>query len=81
MKGTVTVRFFAAAAEAAGQQEALAEAGRAADVRAALVDRFGDDFARVLGQCALVSGGGRLDDAAPIESGSTVDVLPPFAGG
>ncbi len=81
MTGTITVRFFAAAAEAAGRDQAIAEASDAGALRAELADRYGSQFARVLGQCALLSGGGRLDDAAVIEPGATVDVLPPFAGG
>ena len=79
--GMVTVRFFAAAAEAAGEQETLAEPGRAADLRAALADRYGAELERVLGQCALMSDGGRLEDGSTVAAGATVDVLPPFAGG
>ncbi|MDN4482408.1 MoaD/ThiS family protein [Demequina lignilytica] len=80
-RGTVTVRFFAGAAEAAGEDQTLAEAGTVADLRAALADRYGAELERVLTQCSMMSGGGRLEEAAVIEPGATVDVLPPFAGG
>lgn len=80
-RGTVTVRFFAGAAEAAGEDQTLAEAGTVADLRAALADRYGAELERVLAQCALMSDGGRLEDDAALAPGATVDVLPPFAGG
>ncbi len=79
--GTVTVRFFAGAAEAAGLDQTLAEAGTVADLRAALADRSGAVLDRVLAQCWVLWGGGRLADAADSDPGATVDVLPPFAGG
>ena len=82
---TVTVRYFAAAAEAAGvSTETLdaADASTAGALRAALVDAHGPELERVLVRCALLAAGVRLDDdAAPVPAGVTVDVLPPFAGG
>ncbi len=84
----VAVRYFAGAAEAAGATEETvtvrAEAGvpTAGELRAALVGAHGADLARVLGRCALLAAGTRLDDdAAPVPLGAVVDVLPPFAGG
>ena len=83
----ITVRYFAAAAEAAGvDEEVWACDGPAtlADLRAMLAERYGDAMARVLrGGSFLVDGRVRRDHGA-IEGGAgraRVDVLPPFAGG
>jgi sulfur-carrier protein len=81
---SVTVRYFAAAAEAAGVEEetlAVADAGTTvAELRDLLVDRYGAPMARVVANGSfLVDGVVRRDGAAPL--GASVDVLPPFAGG
>ena len=81
---SVTVRYFAAAAEAAGVEEeslAVADAGTTvADLREFLVGRYGPAMARVVANGSfLVDGVVRRDGAAPI--GAQVDVLPPFSGG
>ena len=82
---TVRVRYFAAAAEAAGRDgETLpaADVPTAGALRAAVIGAHGADLERVLTRCSLLCDGTRLagdDDAVP--AGSTVDVLPPFAGG
>jgi sulfur-carrier protein len=82
---TITVRYFAAAAEAAGvPTETLDAAGvpTAGRLRAALVAAHGADLERVLTRCSLLAAGSRLDDDdAPLARGVVVDVLPPFAGG
>lgn len=78
---TVTVRYFAAAAEAAGTATETVDATTAGELRAAMVAAHGADLERVLTRCSLLADGVRLsDDAAPL-TGATVDVLPPFAGG
>jgi molybdopterin synthase sulfur carrier subunit len=81
--GTVLVRYFAAAAEAAGVEEERLELSGTATVgalRDALVARYGAPMARVVASGSfLVDGVVRRDTAAPI--GAQVDVLPPFAGG
>jgi molybdopterin synthase sulfur carrier subunit len=86
--GTVLVRYFAAAAEAAGvEEERLGLAGTAAsdaptlgELRDELVARYGAPMARVVANGSfLVDGVVRRDPSAPI--GAQVDVLPPFAGG
>lgn len=77
----VTVRLFAAAAEAAGRDEIQVDAGSVADVTAALTKTLGDEFARILRQCALLVDGHRLEASDQVPQGSTLDVLPPFAGG
>ncbi|CAN5219636.1 MoaD/ThiS family protein [soil metagenome] len=79
--GTVTVRYFAAAAEAAGtREESLPQVGTVGALRALLVERYGDAMARVMASGSfLVDGVVSRDDTRSL--GATVDVLPPFAGG
>lgn len=79
---TVHVRFFAGAAEAAGTESEQLTASTAGELRAAIVAAHGAELERVLERCTLLADGVRLDSpSAPIEAGTTVDVLPPFAGG
>lgn len=76
----VLVRYFAAAADAAGTRSETVEAATVGDLRALLVERYGDAMARVLRTGSfLVDGVVSRDDARPL--GERVDVLPPFAGG
>lgn len=77
----ITVRHFAAAAEAAGTTTQQVCAGSVAELRAALTVEHGAPMARVLAQAALLRAGRRLDPAEPLHPGDLVDVLPPFAGG
>ena len=84
---TVRVRYFAAAAEAAGtaaEDVALPDGATAADLVAALTVR-GPALARVLAiSSLLVDGVVREDRDRPLAATGTmvaVDVLPPFAGG
>jgi molybdopterin synthase sulfur carrier subunit len=75
-----SVRYFAAAAEAAGREEEELVASTVAQLKALLVERYGEPMRKVLASGSfLVDGVVRRDDAAPI--GARVDVLPPFAGG
>lgn len=76
-----TVRYFAAAAEAAGRTEEPVEPGTVGEVRTALAERHGADLARVLQRCSVLVNGERSEDDAPVAEGDVVDVLPPFAGG
>ncbi len=80
------MRYFAAAAEAAGREEEELSATEAASlttvgaVRAHLIVRYGAAMARVLANGSfLVDGVVSRDDARPV--GRRIDVLPPFAGG
>jgi sulfur-carrier protein len=79
----VTVRYFAAAAEAAGREEERLELGDGATLgalREALVTRYGPPMERVLRSGSfLVDGAVRRDPAHPLAA--NVDILPPFAGG
>ncbi|WP_298873735.1 MoaD/ThiS family protein [uncultured Microbacterium sp.] len=77
---SVRVRYFAAAAEAAGTDaEDRAETGLAA-LRAALVEDH-PALSGILDRCAVLVDGQRHDDDAPLAGVTHVDVLPPFAGG
>lgn len=85
----VTVRYFAAAAEAAGLEEeqleivAASSAGEPptlAELKAVLEDRYGVEMKRVLASGSfLVDEVVRRDPEFPLSP--RVDVLPPFAGG
>ena len=77
----VRVRMFAAAREAAGVSETTVEAATIGDLLQALSERF-EELGPVLTRCSILLEGTRTSDpAAPIPDGSTVDVLPPYAGG
>lgn len=75
------VRFFAAAAEAAGRRdETIAGVTTAGELRRELERRHGAAMERVLANGSLlIDGVVSRDDAR--ELGATADVLPPFAGG
>lgn len=79
----IIVRYFAAAADAAGREEELWEAPGDATLSALRDDlsaRYGDPMRRVLRSGSfLVNGTVRCDDGAV--TGTTIDVLPAFAGG
>ncbi|UYO95882.1 MoaD/ThiS family protein [Microbacterium sp. M28] len=76
------VRFFAAAAEAAGREEQQITTDLTlGDLLAQLRVEHGAEFARVLDRCAIRVDGATVDQRHPIAATATVDVLPPFAGG
>jgi molybdopterin synthase sulfur carrier subunit len=77
----LTIRYFAAAAEAAGAlEETIDFTGTVGTLRALLTARYGDAMAKVLASGSfLVDGVVSRDDSRAI--GARVDVLPPFAGG
>ena len=77
---SVTVRLFAAAAEAVGAHEVTVEASSVAGLRKALGE-MSDGAGPIIGQCAVLDGGVRRDDSHVLAAGVRVDVLPPFAGG
>lgn len=77
-----TLRYFAAAADAAGTSSQTVDAATLGDLLEAIQEGRSEHFAAVLGRCALLVDGARVDDpAAPVGPNATVDVLPPFAGG
>ena len=78
----VTVRYFAAAAEASGVDSEALAAASLSELRAAMVAAHGADLERVLTRCSILVDGRRLDDdRAALVDGDVADVLPPFAGG
>jgi molybdopterin synthase sulfur carrier subunit len=83
----VTVRYWAAAKEAAGVAEESFDADTLAAVIAAALSRRGQDsplsavFAR---SSFLVDGsavGSRAAEDVPLPDAAVIEVLPPFAGG
>ncbi|MFC6354613.1 MoaD/ThiS family protein [Luethyella okanaganae] len=76
------VRYFAAAAEAAGLDEETIDAVSFGELSAEIVRLHGPGLEAVLRRCSLLVDGVRTDGAdAAIADAATVDVLPPFAGG
>jgi molybdopterin synthase sulfur carrier subunit len=79
---SVSLRYFAAAAEAAGRADEVWDApvSTVGELRAALVARYGAPMDRVLATGSfLVDGVVSRDPGRAL--GARVDVLPPFAGG
>jgi len=81
--GNLLVRYFASAREAAGESCQTVPAGQALAATLATLSASRPGLAAgVAGATFLVDGARRdLDDARPLAAGSTLDVLPPFAGG
>ena len=78
--GEVTVRLFAAAAEAAGTKETTSSATTLSALRDELVlDRPG--LVAVLDRCSFLVDGLVTQHDVPLDGVRSVDVLPPFAGG
>jgi molybdopterin converting factor small subunit len=81
----VTVRYWAAARDAAGVTEEPLQADTLAAVIAAATERHGPRLAEVLARCSFLvdeEPAGRRDPATiPLRPGSVVEALPPFAGG
>lgn len=76
------IRYFAAAAEAAGRDTEHVEAPTLGALGVLLSARHGDRFAFVWGRSStLVDGKAETDPSTPLDGVATVDVLPPFAGG
>jgi molybdopterin synthase sulfur carrier subunit len=80
----VTIRYFAAAAHAAGTPEEtrVCREGTTLDMLAADLSRANQQLARVIERSSFL-----IDETAArsprilLRDGCTVDVLPPFAGG
>jgi molybdopterin synthase sulfur carrier subunit len=81
---TVTVRLFAGAAAAAGYKSIELQATSAGDACDQLRAQLGPAFGRALDASALLVDGvaahGNLSKTEVLD-GTTIDVLPPFAGG
>lgn len=81
--GVVLVRYFAGARAAAGVESDRLPSGLSVrELVDLLVARRGDRLGAVLAVASFLVDGMRCHDrAAPLAAGTTVDVLPPFAGG
>lgn len=83
----VTIRYWAAAKEAAGVAQELAEADTLAGALASvLAARPGDDrLQRVISRSSFLVNGlpvrREAHAATLLDDGATIEVLPPFAGG
>jgi sulfur-carrier protein len=79
---TVTVRYFAAAAAAAGMEEERVTASTVGSLVASRAEAHGPRLASVLERSSLLLDGVVVHDrSALLGDGQTIDVLPPFAGG
>lgn len=77
-----TIRYFAAAADAAGTASEAKDADTLGALFAALKDGRDERFADVLGRCTvLVNGQLATAPDMALDADALVDVLPPFAGG
>jgi molybdopterin converting factor small subunit len=76
---TATVRFWAAARQAAGHAEESCQATTLAELQFELGSR--PELAPIVGRSSFLVDGVRGVAATVITSDSVVDVLPPFAGG
>ncbi|MUL85814.1 MULTISPECIES: MoaD/ThiS family protein [unclassified Mycolicibacterium] len=80
----VTIRYFAAAAAAAGVDTETLDLAKDTTI-ATLVERLsgrGSELARVLKRCSYLCDGVAVRDMGkPVSTPQTIDVLPPFAGG
>jgi molybdopterin synthase sulfur carrier subunit len=80
----IGVRYFAAAAAAAGSdsEELTVRAGVTVRYLVEELSSRNPELARVLLRCSYLCDGVAVHDKAqPLRSGNTIDVLPPFAGG
>lgn len=83
MADGIAVRYFAAAADAAGRSEETLDLPNGADLgqlKSALIARHGGDMERVLSVSAYLVDSELTRDLART-AGAQVDILPPFAGG
>ena len=82
MRGVLTVRYYAGARAAAGVSAETIAAASLDHLTQILSDRHGERLAVVLKAASfLVDGLACHDRQAALPDGTTVDVLPPFAGG
>ena len=77
---TVRVRYFAAAAEAAGTDSEERGERSLAHLRAGVIADH-PALADILPRCAVMVDGVRSDDDRSLDDAQLIDVLPPFAGG
>ena len=76
-----TIRYWAAARAAAGVAEEPWSGSTLGEVLDAAADRHGPELARVLSVASFLVDGTRTPSGSALQDGSTIEVLPPFAGG
>lgn len=74
------VRYFAAAAEAAGTDGEERRESSLLALRTAVVAEH-PALADILPRCAVMVDGVRTDGDLPLDDAELIDILPPFAGG
>jgi molybdopterin converting factor small subunit len=82
--GVIHVRLFGAARAAAGEAECDVDVVSLNALVGWLSRAHGDEMARVLARCSFLVDGVAVKDRTSdqlLPVGSSVDVLPPFAGG
>lgn len=77
---TVTLRYWAAAAAAAGVESEDVEAGSVADILGA-AEAAHPELAPVLSVASILVEGVPARGEVEVPPGATVEILPPFAGG
>lgn len=75
------LRLFAAARIAAGTSRDLLPGGTVGDVLDAAVERYGGDFAAVLGSCNVWVNGNPASRVTAVSDDDEIGVLPPVSGG
>ena len=77
-----TVRYFAGARAAAGTSSETVDAGSVKELVDLLEQKHGEKLTTLLGACSfLVDGLACREPSTALTPDTTVDVLPPFAGG
>ncbi len=79
----IRVRYWGSAREAAGRAEDIVDADDLRGAVAAVADRYGERFRRIVEMSTVVVDGERLLPHAQVQlhDGSLVEVMPPYAGG
>lgn len=75
------IRLFASAREAAGTGHGEFEGATVGEVLDAACDRYGDQFALILGHCRVWLNGEQTARHEPVGPADEVAVLPPVSGG
>jgi len=79
---TVTVRYYAGAAAAAGVKEEQVDAPDLATLRDIIGRAHGDALARVVDVATIAIDGTTVERTpGPLMHGMLVEILPPYAGG
>ena len=77
----VTLRYFAAARDAAGTGREIGEGATVGAVLEGAVARHGGGLADVIGICRIWVNGEPAERSDPVAAGDEVALLPPVSGG